>query len=104
MLVSGVGAGIAFGIAFGGDWRRLGTLDIKWWPLLLAASVVRLATALFPDVGQPAYVLGLVGIGIVAARNWRQAGAALIAVGTFANVLVVLANAGMPYDHLTAVS
>ncbi|MGE5102931.1 MAG: MFS transporter, partial [Deltaproteobacteria bacterium] len=50
------------------------------------------------------YLIGLVGIGAVAGRNWRHAGAALIAIGTFSNVLVVLANTGMPYDHSMAVS
>jgi len=44
------------------------------------------------------YFFGLVCIAVVSARNWRLPGAALISVGTFSNVLVVLLNNGMPYD------
>lgn len=102
MLASGVAAGIAAGVAFGGDWRRLGQLDLKWWPLLVVASVLRLATSVEPTLDFVVYVLGLAGIGAVAARNWRQAGAALIAIGTISNLAVVLANGGMPYDVAAA--
>src|SRR5438093_5204578 len=37
MLASGVAIGIAAGIAFGGDWRRLATFSLLWCPLLLIA-------------------------------------------------------------------
>src|SRR6266508_6934057 len=104
MLVSGVLAGIAAGVAFGGDWRRLATFSLRWWPLLVVASALRLWTFFFPYADFPIYVLGLIGIGVVAAINWRIAGAALIAVGTLSNVLVVLANTGMPYAPSTVVA
>ncbi len=97
MLASGVVAGIIAGVAFGGDWRRLATFSLRLWPLLVAATALRLWTALFPLSDLAVYVLGFGGIGVVAAANWRLPGAALIAVGTFSNVLVVVANAGMPY-------
>jgi DHA3 family macrolide efflux protein-like MFS transporter len=41
-------------------------------------------------------------VGIVSAANWRLPGAALISVGTFSNVLVVLLNSGMPVDMTLA--
>ena len=99
MLVSGVAAGIAAGIAFGGDWRRLGTFYLQWWPLLVIASALRLFTFVVPTADLPIYVIGLTGIGVVAARNGRLPGAALIAIGTFANVLAIAVNQGMPYDE-----
>lgn len=102
MLASGVAIGIAAGIAFGGDWRRLATFTLRWWPLLILASALRLWTFFVPSSDLVIYVVGFIGIGLVAAINWRVAGAALIAIGTFSNVLVVLANAGMPYDPHTA--
>ena len=102
MLASGVAIGIAAGIAFGGDWRRLATFTLRWWPLLVIASALRLWTFFVPSADLAVYLAGLIGIGIVSAVNWRVAGAALIAIGTFSNVLVVLANAGMPYDPSTA--
>jgi MFS family permease len=101
MLVSGVLAGIAAGVAFGGDWRRLATFSLRWWPLLVVASALRLFTLFVPHADFPINVLGLVGIGVVAAINWRLAGAALIAIGTLSNVVVVLLNTGMPYDPVT---
>ena len=104
MLASGVVAGIAAGIAFGGDWRRLATFTLRWWPLLVLASVLRLWTFFVPTTELAIYVAGLMGVGIVSAVNWRVAGAGLIAIGTFSNVLVVLANSGMPYDTNIAAS
>src|SRR5512142_543728 len=98
MLASGIAAGIAAGLAFGGDWRRLASLELRWWPLLALAAVLRFATALVPTLDLSVYILGFLGIGIVATRNWRHAGAALIALGTLLNLVVVLANLGMPYD------
>src|SRR5204863_8535472 len=44
------------------------------------------------------YLIGLSGIGLVAAMNWRIPGAALIALGTFLNVIVIALNGGMPYE------
>src|SRR5260370_27795680 len=104
MLVSGVVAGIAAGIAFGGDWRRLATFTLRWWPLLVIASALRLWTFFSPNADFLIYLTGLFGIGLVAALNSRLPGAALIALGTFANVLVVLLNTGMPHDADTELS
>ncbi|HUQ17537.1 MAG TPA: MFS transporter [Candidatus Saccharimonadales bacterium] len=98
MLVGGVVAGFAAGIAFGGDWRRLATFSLQLWPLLAIAAGLRIVGILFPVAPLAVYVGGLAGVAIVALANWRIPGAALIAVGTALNVLVVLANSGMPYD------
>jgi len=98
LLVSGVAAGIAAGIAFGGDWRRLGTFYLHWWPLLVAASALRLVTSVNPKADLSVYFLRFFGIAVVAARNGRLPGAALIAIGTFGNLLAIALNQGMPYD------
>ena len=98
MLVGGVVAGFAAGIAFGGDWRRLATFSLRLWPLLAVAAGLRLVGILVPVAPLAVYFAGLAGVAIVALANWRIPGAALIAVGTALNVLVVLVNAGMPYD------
>ena len=79
MLVSGVAAGLLAGMAFGGDWRRLASFSLRWWPVLLAASALRLWTFFFPNAAFPIYVVGLMGIAVVSAINWRIPGAALIA-------------------------
>jgi len=102
MLVSGVVAGIAAGIAFGGDWRRLSTFTLHLWPLLVVGAALRLFGYVVPTSPLAVYFIGLVCIAVVAARNWRLPGAALISVGTFSNVVVVLLNSGMPYDVAVA--
>jgi len=98
MLVSGVALGIAAGIAFGGDWRRLSTFTLHLWPLLVIGAGLRLFGQIIPTSPLAVYFIGLLCIAVVAARNWRLPGAALISVGTFSNVVVVLLNGGMPYD------
>lgn len=98
MLVGGVVAGFAAGVAFGGDWRRLATFSLRLWPLLAIAAGLRLIGIVFPVAPLAVYFAGLAGVAIVALANWRIPGAALIAVGTTLNVLVVLVNSGMPYD------
>ncbi len=102
MLVSGVIAGIAAGIAFGGDWRRLSTFTLRLWPLLVVGAGLRLLGYVVPTSPLAVYFIGLVCVAVVAARNWRLPGAALISVGTFSNVLVVLLNSGMPVDMTVA--
>ena len=102
MLVSGVVAGIAAGIAFGGDWRRLSTFTLHLWPLLVIGAGLRLFGYLVPTSPLAVYFIGLICVAVVAARNWRLPGAALISVGTFSNVLVVLLNSGMPVDMTVA--
>lgn len=102
MLVSGVIAGIAAGIAFGGDWRRLGTFTLHLWPLLVVGAGLRLLGYVVPTSPLAVYFIGLLCVAVVAARNWRLPGAALISVGTFSNVLVVLLNSGMPVDMTVA--
>ena len=99
MLASGVAAGIIAGIAFGGDWRRLGTFSLGLWPVLVIAVGVRsIGTLVFPDAPLELYLASLIGVAVVALWNWRVPGALLIAIGTLLNLLVVALNGGMPYD------
>jgi MFS family permease len=104
MLASGIAIGIAAGIAFGGDWRRLGNFSIRWSGLLVLSIGLRLWTILDPHTFVSVYAVSLLGVGLVAARNWRLPGAALIAVGTFSNFLPVVLNGGMPYDLASVAS
>jgi hypothetical protein len=98
MLLSGVLAGLALGAAIGRDWRRLGALHILWLPVLAVALAARALAPFVPAAGMPLYLLAIGLTGIVAAVNWRLPGAALIAVGSLLNLLVVAANGGMPVD------
>src|SRR5206468_10542617 len=100
-LASGVAAGIIAGVAFGGDWRRLATLSLKLWPLLVVAVLLRLiGTIAVPNSPLVLYLASLLGVAFVAGANWRVPGAVLICVGTLLNLVVTTVNGGMPYDAI----
>jgi hypothetical protein len=97
MLLSGVIAGLAFGIAVGRDWRRLERLQIKWLPVLILALVARAVSPFAP------FALGLFLVGILltaafASVNSRLPGAPLVALGSLLNLVVIAANGAMPVD------
>jgi len=97
MLLSGVIAGLAFGIAVGRDWRRLERLQINWLPVLVLALGARAIAPLAP------FPLGLDLLGIAltivfGAANWRLPGAPLVALGSLLNLTVILLNGAMPVD------
>ena len=97
MLLSGVVAGLALGIAIGRDWRRLDRLQVKWLPVLALALVARAIAPLVPF----ALGLDLLGIALTAAfagANWRLPGAPLVALGSLLNLIVILVNGAMPVD------
>lgn len=104
MLASGIAIGIVVGVAFGGDWRRLASFQLRWWPVLVVAAAIRLLTTLAPHADLQFYLVSLSGILAVSGRNWRIPGAFLIAVGTLSNLVTVLLNAGMPYDPALALT
>lgn len=101
MLVSSVALGVAGGLLFRGDWRRLGALRIRWWPLLAVAAALRVAGVLLP-LDLIAYLGGVLAIAAVALRNAALPGAPLIAIGALLNALVFIVNGGMPYDPAAA--
>jgi MFS family permease len=99
MLASGVAAGIIAGVAFGGDWRRLATFNLRLWPVLVLAVGLRfVGDFVIPNSPLGLYLVSLLGVSIVAGWNWRVPGALLIAAGTSLNLLVAALNSGMPYD------
>ena len=98
MLVSGLVAGLVLGLAFGGNWRNLRTLDLKLWPGLVAGVAARAVAPFLGGLALSVSVAGLVVVALVAAVNRALPGAWLIAVGSLLNILVILANAGMPID------
>jgi hypothetical protein len=97
MLLSGVIAGLALGIAIGREWHRLERLQIQWLAVLVLALVARAVAPLLPF----ALALDLLGIGLTtafASANWRLPGAPLVALGSLLNLIVILVNGAMPVD------
>jgi hypothetical protein len=97
MLLSGVIAGLALGIGFGRDWRRLGRLQVKWLAVLVVALVAR-AVAPFSPFALAMYLVGIALTTVFAAANWRLPGAPLVALGSLLNLVVIVANGAMPVD------
>jgi Family of unknown function (DUF5317) len=98
MLVSGLIAGFVLGLALGGSWRNLQTLDLKFWPGLVAGAAARAVAPFLGGLALSVSLAGLMLVAFVAALNRALPGAWLIALGSLLNTLVILANAGMPID------
>ncbi len=98
MLVSGVAAGLLAGLLVGREWRRIANLHVVWLPLLVIALAARAAAPLLPGFAFALYILALGATTVVAAANWRLAGAWLVGLGSALNLLVVVSNTGMPVD------
>jgi uncharacterized protein DUF5317 len=96
MLVSGALIGLIAGLAFRRDWRPLSELEIRGVPVLLGALAARLIAPAVPSFGLVLEIVGIAGIGIVALLNGRIVGMPLIAIGSVLNLVVVVANQGMP--------
>lgn len=104
MLASGPALGFALGWILGGDPRRLGDLRIRWWPLLALGVLLRVVAGWAGDAAPVAYVLAFGSIAAVALASARLPGVPLIAAGAGLNLLVVIANGGMPVDPAAVVA
>jgi hypothetical protein len=98
MLASGALLGVVAGFAIGRSWRPLATVQIRWFPLLIAGLLARAAAPFVPPAAFPLYVFALAATVLSAAANVRLNGAALVAFGGGLNLAVVLLNHGMPVD------
>jgi len=86
---------IAAGYLFGGRLRNLSEVNLRY----PAAGVAGLVAQLLPVRGTAGLVLLIASIALMlvfAGVNWRMAGFVLIALGLSANLVVVVANQGMP--------
>jgi hypothetical protein len=98
------GAGIAVGLARGGTLGGLREPDVRSLRLGLACLAVQAlvvvlplrAIGLPPVIGAPLLLAALAALLVVARPNARLPGVPLLALGLLLNLLVVLANLGMP--------
>jgi hypothetical protein len=98
MLASGALLGVVAGLAIGRSWRPLAVVQIRWFPLLIAALLARGIAPFAPGTAFPLYVFAIAGTAVSAAANLRLAGAFLVTFGGALNLAVVLLNHGMPVD------
>ena len=102
-----IGVVLAVGISLlrGGRFSSAASNDLHWLPVLVAGLLLQTGLdaladrGLVGDAGTVALLLvseaAVLGFCI---RNWDRAGMVLIGLGFTLNVLVILANGGMPVD------
>lgn len=98
-------AGLVLGALAGGRLGNLEAASFRWAPLALlglAVQVVLFSPAVTPWIGAagpPLYVASTALVALVALRNARQPGVALVALGAALNLVAIAANGGwMPAD------
>lgn len=100
MLASSIVLGVLAGWMLRGDVRRLGSIRVRWWPLLALAAGIRLIGGGLGDLALPAYVIAFSSILAVAVMNVALSGMAFIGAGAAMNLVVVALNGGMPVDQV----
>jgi hypothetical protein len=98
MLVSALALGIIAGLSFGKSWRPLLDLRVRLLPLLLGALVLRVVAPFLGALGFPLDVVAIACIVVAAASNPNLVGALFVGAGALLNLIVVVANGGMPVD------
>jgi hypothetical protein len=94
--------GLIAGLAAGGKVRNLMGLRLRYEAVLLTAFVVqgiargRIAGTDATPWGMPVWVVASVALCVLLAANLKLSGALVAASGVLLNLLVVLANGGMP--------
>ena len=97
-------AGVAVGLARGGALAELGDPGVKARWLALGCLAVQASVVLLPLPGVGGFVLLVAALATllgIARANARLAGVPLLALGLLLNLLVVLANVGMPVAAAT---
>jgi hypothetical protein len=97
MLASALVLGLIAAIATGGELKRLGSIRLQLWPVLLLAVALRVVAAL--TFSAWAFAISLFAIVVVCVANKRLPGLVLVAAGTTLNLIVVVANVGMPVSQ-----
>lgn len=98
MLASSIVLGVLAGLALRGDVRRLGSIRVRWWPLLALAVAIRVLGGALGDLALPAYLIAFGSVLAVAVMNAALPGMPFIALGAALNLVVVGLNGGMPVD------
>jgi hypothetical protein len=98
------GAGVAVGVARGGELAELADPGVKSRWLALGCLAVQATVVLLPMPGAGGVVLLVAALATllgIARANARLAGVPLLALGLLLNLIVVLANVGVPVSAAT---
>ena len=98
------GAGVAVGLARGGELGELADSGVRSRWLALGCLAVQATVVVLPMPGAGGTVLLVAALATllgIARANGRHAGVPLLALGLLLNLIVVLANVGMPVTAAT---
>jgi len=106
IVIAFVLGALVLALIFGGDLRALADVKLRWWGLAMLAVAIQVAafSSIWSRIGLGGltswiYIGSLGLLVVVAIRNWRLPGFALLAAGLVANALVIALNGGhMPVD------
>lgn len=101
MLVSAIAIGIAAGLVAGGNWRRLGSVQVRGIPLLLAAGVLRVFAQVLA-LPSMVYATALLMFAVASLLNRHLPGMLVVTIGILMNLTVIVLNGGMPVDLAAA--
>ena len=112
IAVAALGLGVFAGAAAGGSFRGLTSVRLRFEAVLLAAFVFqgmargRLVATSPTRWGMIAWVIASIAMILLLSLNLRRPGIPIAAAGILLNLLVVLANSGMPVSvgHLASAS
>jgi Family of unknown function (DUF5317) len=97
--------GIAIGYLIGGRLERVGSLRLRWAPLMVIGLLVQVALFTGPlgpwvgDAGPAVYVGSTALVFVAVLRNVAIPGVSIIAIGAGCNLAAIVANGGwMPAD------
>ncbi|MEO5940575.1 MAG: DUF5317 family protein [Candidatus Limnocylindrales bacterium] len=99
-ILYAIAGGLLLGTALGGRWTALGSITIRWAPLIVVgflSQIVLFSDAVASRVGSagPAlYVGSTLMVGAAVVRNLRIPGVPLIVLGALSNMAAILANGG----------
>jgi Family of unknown function (DUF5317) len=104
LFLLAAGAGVAAGLARGGALAGLAGPEVRSRWLALGCLAVQATVVLLPMPGAGGFVLLVAALATllgIARANGRLAGVPLLALGLLLNLLVVLANVGVPVPAAT---
>ena len=99
-ILYALAGGLVAGALLGGRWQALGSISIRWAPLILLGFVAQVV--LFSDfvaervgdAGPALYVASTLAVGIAVVRNLALPGIPLVIAGAVSNMAAILANGG----------
>jgi hypothetical protein len=99
-ILYALAAGLVVGALLGGRWQALGSITIRWAPLILLGFLAQVVlfsdyvSSRVGDAGPALYVASTLAVGVAVVRNLGLPGIPLVIAGAISNMAAILANGG----------